>query len=147
MEHETKYRIKVVCSNCGKEFIKWRVEIASTNFHNRSCYYEFMRKGKHSTIGLCAEKHPNWKGGRNYLDQDGYRLIYSFGHPRANQNVVHEHILVMEKKLGRFLKKGEEVHHINHIRDDNRPENLELCASHSQHLKNYKHRIHLNSSN
>jgi hypothetical protein len=54
-------------------------------------------------------------------------MVRAPGHPRAGTNpYVFEHILVVEELLGRYLLPNESVHHRNAVRDDNRPENLEL---------------------
>ena len=94
------------------------------------------RKGVHPRSefkkGEIGEKNPNWKGGR-YKTVAGYVVVKAYGHPKAYRNEVLEHVLVAERKLGRYLKSGEMVHHLNGIKDDNREENLVVCQSRGHH--------------
>lgn len=59
--------------------------------------------------------------GNRWTNSQGYGYIVD-----DEGQWVPEHRFVMERMLGRELRKGESVHHKNGIRDDNRPDNLEL---------------------
>ena len=66
-------------------------------------------------------------GGHEKKRSDGYIKVYVPEHPFSTADgYVMKHVLVMERHLGRYLKDNEVVHHINHVRDDNRLENLKL---------------------
>lgn len=85
--------------------------------------------------GCCKKENSGaWRGGTRITH--GYRGIRIYEgdtyFPMANNRAkdgsayILEHRLVMAKHLGRLLENWEVVHHRNHIKSDNRIENLEL---------------------
>lgn len=66
-----------------------------------------------------------------------YVLVYRPDHPAAMtsdnwEGYVYEHIVVIEKKIGRRLRDDEEVHHLDLDRSNNDPTNL-IVLEKSQH--------------
>ena len=73
-----------------------------------------------------------------WLKSDGYvtvRLV-------DDGPLMIEHRYVMELIIGRPLLRGENVHHVNGVRHDNRPENLELWSVTQPPGQRMNERIH-----
>jgi hypothetical protein len=67
----------------------------------------------------------NWSNW--FVDKKGYvKATRKFNGKAENRT---QHRIIMEEHLGRKLLPGENVHHINGIRHDNRLENLELWST------------------
>lgn len=60
------------------------------------------------------------------MDALGYAWISRRGNGSGKRL---EHRVVMEHVIGRPLLPHENVHHINGVRNDNRPENLEIWST------------------
>lgn len=124
----------IKCANCGVVF---RPRAKTTKYCSRQCLW--VNNGGHN------KKQESW-----WKNQKGY-VEGAIWLPDGTQIRVKQHRFIMEGILGRPLEPWEDVHHINGVKDDNRPENLEVLP-HGEHTKitnserDYKNGYKLNLS-
>ena len=87
----------------------------------RGQYYRFL-------------KGHQW-GNKGQTEDHGYIKVFNPQHPRANtEGYVYEHILIMEKALGRAISIEEHTHHIDGNPKKNEIGNLMLFATNAMHI-------------
>lgn len=100
---------KSFCLRCKKELLIKNYGKYNEKFCSRKCLWEHSK----------GDNHPSFKGGR-FISWDGYVKILVVGQGKYE----NEHRVLMEKHLGRKLKKEEHVHHIDGNKQNNLLENL-----------------------
>lgn len=104
------------CFHCGTPVERCPSQVVGRVFCSSRCRSLFMS----------GSNHPRWLGGRT--STHGYvRVLVSRGHRRL------EHVLQAEAALGRKLRVGEVVHHVNRDRSKNINSNLVICQDSAYH--------------
>jgi len=126
--HQGRNAVTKTCAVCGTAFTLSPSQMLFRNSERLYCSRDCYGLG---TIKRSLGREHNGKPA--VVDSSGYVRVYEPNHPNAFQSGwVLEHRLVVEQTIGRRLRGDEHVHHINHVRTDNRPENLTVL-SHSAH--------------
>lgn len=115
--------VECQCRTCGITFHIYAASFKAGE--GKYCSRKCLAEAKRTWVG---DRSPRWQGGTSTSVQ-GYIRVHS-----RDGNHRGEHRRIMEQIIGRALTRDEHVHHINHDRTDNRPENLVVLIK-EEHLR------------
>ena len=124
-----------VCDWCGISFEKLACEMNNHNFCSRGHFRQWnaLRVRKYNQ----TQNAMNKPGGVMTSRINRGNLFRGTGEGRTYTKRLgrHEHRVVAKQMLGRALKTGEVVHHIDGNKKNNAPENLLVFPSQKEHAQ------------
>jgi hypothetical protein len=119
---------------CGQATQRSPKTSARTNMV-KGQHYRFCKGHQNRRFIKNHDKEPQ----RGQFIHSGYvYIIAPVEHPHpTNKKYIKRSRLVMEGKIGRYLTRSEQVHHINGDRADDRPENLSMLSL-AEHNREHK---------
>lgn len=145
-------KFELTCDWCGKPIRRYPCQMKAHNFCSRGCLAAYATKSKNPegyafrdfTKNSERLSAINRRFNSMRMTEDTRaklrRAHLGRGEGRTYTKLYgrHEHRVVAEQILGRPLKPGEVVHHIDGNKRNNAPENLMVFASQAEHVKWHK---------
>lgn len=123
------------CYGCGKLVKISPSLVREKNFCSNDCRLNWLKEHVRTEININGHSKGHKAPHLSELNKErNPKLALEPDAAKRGTYQAKKHRETMEKILGRKLKPCEDVHHINGIHDDNRPENLAVMK-HSDHLR------------
>ena len=144
-------KVTILCDMCGKKICRYPSQLKNHNFCSRVCLAAFSNKEKNpDRYGQLK----NYDGMSIHMTALNKKMNPERMNPKTRSKLRQAHLgtgegktgytkyygkpahrVAAEKKLGRKLKKGEVVHHVDFNGMNNDPSNLMIFKSNADHSK------------
>lgn len=137
-------RVTLKCEQCGEAFERYPSQLrrpGQGKYCSVRCRREGVKRGGSTSCTRCGREFYKQRAESDSATDYCSSLCYQQHrdenrgdtYPRIGSK--HEHRIVAEAALGRALRPGEVVHHMDENKTNNRTENLAVFPSQSLHAK------------